>query len=252
MPVNNPYTILFSGSINQLSGVALSPPSAFGTAPSPSGSPATTEVANVNAAMIAVFSDPVPVLVAGQQTELQTDSTGSLFVNATGRLATYHAQQSAFVPLADPVVPFFVLQGSATKTIQLRHIKITWACTTGNSAPCVLRLKRYTVISGGTPNAVTIGPNDTLNPAATATLNQYSVLPSTATPFNAGALASEYMGWTTNAAGIVGPVPIQWDFGVNNAQALVLRGTSDYLGMEISAVAAGAPTMTVCWTFTES
>jgi hypothetical protein len=192
------------------------------------------------------------VAAVGDVVALQCDPLGSLYVDATGREYTYRACQSAFAPLADPSVPFVVLQGSATKTVKIRHVKVTWACTTGNAAPNVIRLRRYTVISGGTPNFMTPAPLDINNPTATAVCDQYSVLPTTATPYNAGSISSEYMQWTTNSAGLVGPVAVQLDFGVDNCQALTLHGTSDFIGIEISAVAAAGSLMTVRITWTES
>lgn len=191
-------------------------------------------------------------LAAGTVNPLQVNGGGALFVDITGRTNTYRGCQSAFIPLADPSVPFFVIQGSATKVVKIRHLKLTWACTTGNAAPNVLRLRRYTAISGGTSNAVTAVPLDTLNAAATAVVSQYSALPTVATPFNAGSISSEYMQWITNAAGLVGPVSAQLDFGVDNCQALTLRGVSDFIGIEISAVAAGGPTMTIRCSWTEA
>jgi hypothetical protein len=193
-----------------------------------------------------------PILVAGATSPLQLNAGGALFTDATGRYNTYRSCQSAFTPLADPSVPFYVIQGSATLAVKIRHVKISWACTAGNAAPNVIRLRRYTAISGGTSTISTPVPDDVMNPAATAVLSQYSVLPTTATPYNAGAVSSEYMQWVTNAVGVVGPVPIQLDFSVNNCQALTLRGVSDFIGIEIAAVATTAPTMTVRVTWTES
>jgi hypothetical protein len=193
----------------------------------------------------------VPSFANGVIVPLPCDTAGSVYTNATGRQPTYRACQSAFIPIADPVVPFFTIQGSATRIVKVRHIKISWACTTGNAAPNVIRLRRFSVISGGTPNVVTPTPDDILNPAATAVLNQYSVLPTTATPYNAGVLSSEYMQWTTNTATLVGPVAIQWDFGVNSVQSFTLRGVNDWFGLEIAAVAASNPLMAVRVTWTE-
>ncbi len=200
----------------------------------------------------AVFTEPPPTLTAGAIDPLQCDTAGNLFINATGRTASFAATQSAFTPLADPSVPFLVFQGSATKTIRIRHIKISWACTTGNAAPNVIRVRRYTAISGGTPAALTPVPFDINNAAATATVSQYTALPTTATPYNAGSISSEYMQWITSTVALVGPVPIQLDFGVNSDQALTLRGVGDFIGLEISTVAAAGALMTVRFTWTES
>jgi hypothetical protein len=211
----------------------------------PSTAPANTALVG------SIYNATAPVAATGKVMPLQSNSNGALYVEATSREYTYRACQSAFTPLADVAIPFFVIQGSASATVKIRHIKITWACTTGNAAPNVIRLRRYTVISGGTPAAVTPVPDDTTNPSATAVVSQYTVLPTTGTPYNAGATSSEYMQWITNAAGLVGPVAVQWEFGVNGCQPIVLRGTSEFAGIEISAVAAGGPLMTVRVSWTE-
>jgi hypothetical protein len=182
---------------------------------------------------------------------VSSNSDGAIFVDTTGITPTYRASAAAFVPVADAVLPFFTLKGSDTKTVTLRRIKVSWACTTGNSAPCLIQFVRYTAVSGGTFVMVPSIPSDTLNPAPTATLRQYSVLPS-ATPYNAGASCSEFMQWVTNAAGIVASVPVEWVFGVDGGQAAVLRGTSEFFGIRITAVAAGAPTMTIRVEWTEN
>jgi hypothetical protein len=172
-------------------------------------------------------------------------------VDNTGRIPTYHGTESAFAPLANATIPFFTIQGSATKVIRVRQIKITWACTTGNSALNLIRLRRFAAISGGVFNVVTPSPDDTLNPAATATVSQYTTLPTVATAFNLGTIESQYMQWTTNTSSLVGPPAIVWDFGVDGGQAATLRGVSDWFGIEISAVAAAGALMTVKIMWTE-
>ncbi len=204
-------------------------------------------------AQSAVVLGEIPVqLTPGTINPLVENDFGSLYVDATGITPTYRAAAIAFVPLADTTFPFFVIRGSATKVVKIRHIKFSWACTTGNSAPATLSIIRYVAVSGGTPNLLTATPDDTNNPVPTATVSQYSVLPTAVTPYNAGITSAEYMAWITNAAGIVSLSPVELDFGVNGSQPIVLRGTSDFLGFKISAVAAGAPTMTIRISWTES
>jgi|SRR5665213_438149 len=200
--------------------------------------------------MGAVYSEPAPIISPGSIEPLQCDPAGSLFINSTGRISTYRACASAFSPMSDPSIPFFVIQGSATKTIRIRNIRISWACTTGNAAPNVIQLRRYSAVSGGTPNVVTPVPNDTSNPTATAAVFQYSGLPAV-TPFSAGVYASQYMQWVTNAAGFVGPSPIELEFAIESTQALTLRGTSDFFGIAVAAVATGS-LMTIWVTWTEN
>ena len=199
-----------------------------------------------------VISETPVQLIPGVIKPLLENDFGALIVDATGIMPAYRAASIAFTPLSDAALPFFVIRGSATKVVKIRHIKISWACTTGNSAPASLVGTRYTVISGGTPNLLTAVSDDTNSPLSTAAIFQYSVLPTTATPYNSGFSSAEYISWSTNAARIVPPVPILWDYGVTGSQPFVLRGTSDFFGIKISAVAAGAPTMTIRTTWTES
>lgn len=245
MPVtveNFPATQPISGTV----AISNFPASEIVVGPAASGTPASGDPVQIGSVFGGVSSE----FTVGEVVALQCDPFGSVYVDATGNLYTYRGCESAFTPLADPAIPFFVVQGSATKTVKIRHFKITWACTTGNAAPNVIRLRRYTVISGGTPNNVTPVPLDVNNPTATAVVSQYSVLPA-ATPYNTGSISSEYMQWTTNSATLVGPVSVQLDFGVDNCQALVLRGTSDFIGIEVAAVAAAGPLMTIRVSWTE-
>jgi hypothetical protein len=219
------------------------------------GSPAVP-VFNVNVttgtvAVTEVYNAIPPTPTSGSSLPLQADSAGSLYTDNTGRIPTYRASQSAFVPLANAIIPFFTIQGSATKIIRVRQIKISWACTTGNSAANVIRFRRFSAISGGVVANVVPTPDDTLNPAVTAVISQYTTLPTVATPFNLGVMNSEYMQWTTNTSSLVGPGGIQWDFGVNGVQAATLRGISDWFGIEVAAVAAAGSLMTIKVVWTE-
>jgi hypothetical protein len=218
------------------------------------GSPAIPAI-NVNVVDGVTVSETYNVIppspASGSTLPLQADSAGSLYTDNTGRIATYHGTESAFAPLANATNPFFTIQGSATKVIRVRRIQITWACTTGNSALNLIRLRRFSAISGGVFNAVTPSPDDTLNPAATAAINQYTTLPTVATAFNLGSIESQYMQWTTNTSSLVGPPAIVWEFGTDGGQAATLRGVNDWFGIEISAVAAAGALMTVKVMWTE-
>jgi len=213
------------------------------------GSPAVPAI-NVNVAsgdvtVSETYNAIPPSPPNGSTLPLQSDSAGSLYVDPTGRIPTYHGTESAFAPLANATTPFFTIQGSATKVIQ-----ITWACTTGNSALNLIRFRRFSAISGGAFNAITPVPDDTLNPAATVAISQYTTLPTVATAFNLGSIESQYMQWTTNTSSLVGPPAIVWEFGTDGGQAATLRGVNDWFGIEISAVAAAGALMTikVMWT----
>jgi hypothetical protein len=219
------------------------------------GSPAVPAI-NVNiaggeVAVGATYNTVPPAPTSGSTIPLQADSVGSLYVDETGRTPTFRASQSAFTPLANAITPFFVIQGSATKVVRVRRVAITWACTTGNSALNLIRLRRFSAISGGTFSVVTPTPDDTLNPASTAAVSQYSALPTVATAYNLGVMRGEYMQWTTNTSSLVAPPNIIWEFGNDGGQAATLRGVNDWFGIELSAVAAAGALMTISVMWTE-
>jgi hypothetical protein len=191
-----------------------------------------------------VLADPTnPTALAG------VTPAGALKVDNTGTAASYAAYQSAFIPLADPVLPFFILRGSASKIIRLRKIRVSWAAVTGNSAPNILHAGRYTAISGGTPITVVSTRKDTTSPIATAVASQYSAFPSAS--LLEGFLFGDYMQWTTNAAGVAGPTILEFDFGVDGMQPLTLRGVNESLGLGITALAASGGLMSVGIFWTE-
>jgi hypothetical protein len=206
--------------------------------------PLTVEVGGV------VESISVPDYAAGTVLPLTLDSTGALYVDDTGRKATYRACQISFVPVADPIKPFFTIQGSATKVIRIRHMKISWACSTGNSGPSVIVINRFTAITGGTFTTVVSVPDDPVNPTVTAIVSQWTTLPTTTT-YNAGVIGAEAMQWITNTSTLVGPTPIELNFGVNSVQAITLRGVNDFVGISVSNLAIAGSLMTVRITWTE-
>jgi|ERR1035437_7744482 hypothetical protein len=218
-----------------------------------SGTVTVTNTGTFVSQPLAIYNPTTPALASAQSVQLQGDSAGSLYVDIAGRQPTYVACKSAFVPLADAGLPFFVLQGSATKTVKIRHVRLSWGAVTGNAAPNVISMRRFSAVTGGTPNVVPLAQMDTVDPAATAVVSQYSALPSVATPtpLGAGEIVSDYMQWTTNAAGVAGPTIIEFDFGLTGKEPLVVRGTSEWIGISISAMAASGGTMALGISWTE-
>ena len=182
----------------------------------------------------AVFNSTVPALTTGQAVAAQCDTTGSQYVNTEGRKQTYRVAAVAFAPLASSTNPSFSITGSATKTIKIQKIRFSATAATGAVADIILR--RYSALSGGTAasQSANIAKMDTNNAAATAVVNTWSVLATTAT--SAGICNSERYEIVT-AAVAVQPELIEWNFSqLPNAQALTLRGTSDFIGLCASAI----------------
>jgi hypothetical protein len=180
-------------------------------------------------ATLGVYQSTVPVLTAGQSVAIQIDTTGSRYVNTEGRKATYRAvvSGSAFIAGASPL---FSITGSPSKIVRVTRIRFSASAATGAIAD--VSVARFSALSGGTSAAVTIGALDTTNPAATAAPKVWTVAATTATLV--ALLTSERFEIVT-ASVAVQPGLIEWEFGNLNSQALVLRGTSDFIGIKTSA-----------------
>ena len=191
-----------------------------------------------------VYNTTIPALTAGNATQLQTDVTGALAINEEGRKQTYRCGVVGFTPIAQGAntSPSVSVTGSGTKTIRITRIVFSGSAATGTVAD--LQIRRFSALSGGTPNSqsANIAKLDSNNATATATVNQWSAAATTAT--NAGILSSKRYELVT-AAVSVQPGEIEWKFGDTNGQGLVLRGTSEFFGICISAV--GTTPVGDCW-----
>src|ERR1700688_3420674 len=147
--------------------------------------------------VLRTYSPTAPTLVAGQCAAAQCDSAGSHYVNTEGRKATYRMSVRGFTPVASATSPLFSIQGSATKTVRITHLRITWSATTGATSTNDISLQKFSVLSGGTVGNTLVGAkNDSANPAQTAVCLQYSAVPTTATVIG-GISIAERMGWVS-------------------------------------------------------
>lgn len=164
-------------------------------------------------------------------------SSGSAQSLVDGQKATYRATVVGGTPVASSTAPWFYVIGSSTKTIRITHIEFSLADTsTGVAGGTKVTLQRFSALSGGTCSALTAAKNDTNDGSATAAVDTCTAVNTTATA-NGGATSSIIYPLTTGAATATIQPPYDWYFGsVPGARAVVLRGTSDFLGIEISAV----------------
>lgn len=165
------------------------------------------------------------------------DPFGAAYVDTLGQLCTYNATAVAKTPVASATEPFFTIQGSATATIYVCSIDFAMKDATGAATEADVILFRFSAMSGGTAaTALSPSVNDTLlNPTATATVQYWTTLNTSVTANGGAAAAIQYANFTS-AAAVVPPMPYTFYFGQNGQQAFVLRGTSDWLGLCISAV----------------
>ncbi len=154
-----------------------------------------------------------------------------------GAKSTYSAAKVGLVP-GSSATDFFTLTGSATKTIRVTRITIT--ATTTSATPValdILLLKRSTANTGGTstgsPTAV---PHDSANAAATATVLSYTAPPTTGTLVGTALRNQKLMLMlaTATATDFMSNDKLVWEFGNRPSQAIVLRGITEVLALNLN------------------
>lgn len=191
----------------------------------------------------AMYNSTIPALTTGQAVALESDTTGSLYVDSEGRKQTYRCGIVNFTPIVSGgTAPFVSVTGSATKTIRITRIRVSASAGTGTVAD--VSLVKFTALSGGTANSqsANVAKMDSNNAAQTAVVNQWSVAATTHT--GAGVLNAERYEIVTAAVSVL-PGAIDWTFGDKQGQGLVLRGTSEFVGVLINAV--GTTPSADCW-----
>lgn len=173
--------------------------------------------------------------------------------NDRGTKATYRAATASTVAAAASTQPFFIIQGSATKTIIVQRITISGASLTAVAYAAYQARKFSTAISGGTPVTLTQTPVDANSAAATANLCQvYTAAPTQGTLV--GTIEEQRVllqATTAAAAGI--PDIVVFDFRTTGSEntGVYLRGTSQGLGIGFGAAPGSAVTLSVMVEWTE-
>lgn len=170
--------------------------------------------------------------------------------NAQAFKATYSASTDPTVAApASSTAPFFVLYGSASKTLRVQRIRVTGA-TTATLALQGFTLRKYsTAPSGGTPVTLTQTPHDSASSAATASLCQvYTAAPTAGTSI--GALSS--VRCVNKSTTVVDGSPSNdtfLDIPVGfEGEPCVLRGTTQGIGLVLHVATATTVSVSVVWT----
>ena len=202
----------------------------------------------------AVYNDgSLPTPASGERVDLQTDLNGRLLVAAAlldGYKTTYSAAITGLT-IAAAATDVFTITGSATKTIRVTKFVISGTQTTASNED-ILILKRSTANTLGTSTNPTRVPHDSNNAAATATINAYTANPTLGTlvgvlrsnKFVVGAISS---GGSFSATLNILP----YDFGNSPSQAIVIRGTSQVLALNLNAQTLVASSLDIYIEWTE-
>lgn len=145
---------------------------------------------------------------------------------------TYSAAATNFAPAAS-ATDVFTITGSATKTVRIKRITFTMVQTTA-AARDVQLIKRSTANSGGTSVARTAVPNDSSSPAGTATVLSYTANPTLGT--TVGAIRARKVFVSTITGNNSNCDEFAIDFGDDQRQAPVLRGTGEVLAINLNGV----------------
>ncbi|MGH6836821.1 MAG: hypothetical protein ACREC9_15065 [Methylocella sp.] len=163
---------------------------------------------------------------------------GAALVSADGVKATYRYALLAFAPVATPT-DIVVIQGSATKTIRVKRIKITGAATSAGNMPAQL-IKRTSAGTLGSAvlTAITTAKHDTNDPAATAVVSTVGTANYTTLGTSAGGVGADRLQMAALATGVAAPVV--WDFATRQDKAFVLRGAAEFLNVNLNGATVPA------------
>jgi hypothetical protein len=170
-----------------------------------------------------------------------------------GEKATYRAASlDPFVAAVTADVPWFLIEGSASKTIVVKRIAISGMTLTAVAYLAVNVCKYSTAASGGTATSAPLVPTDSNFAAATAAFVKYYTAAPTAGTLVGTVASSRTLAQATTAAAAGLPRDYVFDFGdMPETKGLVLRGTSQGIGLVWATAPATAVTLAVDIEWTE-
>jgi hypothetical protein len=165
--------------------------------------------------------------------------TGEAYVNPEGLRATYRYCVNGVTPVATPT-DFIQIQGSATKTVRIKRIKVGGVATGTGNMPCNM-IRRSTIGTQGsaTVTAIVAGKHDTSDPAPTAAVGYVQTANWTTPGTSAGLLGADRIPFAVSGTG-ANPQEIIWDQSIRGDKAIVLRGVSDWLYVNLAGAAVPA------------
>lgn len=201
-----------------------------------------------------VYNSTLPTYTTGQRADLQLDANGRMIlgpsstisaVPSDGTKASYSAAKLGLTPQGSDI---FTITGSATKTIRVTRIEVSFTQSIYNENEVVL-IKRSTANTGGSSTAVPAVPHDSNNSAATATVLSYTSNPTVGTAVGTVRVAKVF-GQATSEP-YAGSMIVVWDFGNRPSQAVVLRGITQVLAINLNSVTISGASFDISIEWTE-
>ena len=145
--------------------------------------------------------------------------------------AAYAAAGTSTLTVAGDI---YCVQGSASQNIQITKIGVSAIATAANTVN-VSVIVRSSADTGGTPSNVSIESYDQTNPAATAVATSYATAPTLGNVIGTVRSANVVVGAKGSSTASIGEILFRFE-----PSPLLLRGTSQFACINVSAVGAGA------------
>ena len=193
-----------------------------------------------------------PVLTGGSDgtnaNTLRVDSVNQAAVNTEGRKATYRSGIQGLVTVT-AATDVATLTGSATKTIRVLRVGVSGSIQTAAQYVDVALIKRITVDTGGASTAPTVVPLDSTDSPGTGVFTAYTGNPTVNDATLRVVSSARYFAALTGTPALTG-AQIEFTFGDKNGRAMVLRGITQQLAVNLN-VTANAGTFDIWYEWTE-
>jgi hypothetical protein len=161
-----------------------------------------------------------------------------------GDAATYSVATSGLSGLANGSL-LLQMAGNASNVVRITRVEIY---ATGTAGVGTVSLQRFsTTATGGSPSGFQTSKNDINDPAAASSLVYYTAAPTGGIPLG----GNVRVGTVAIAAATLPAVLTAWDFGEGPKKGLILRGTSDFMCLQLVSGFSGN-TLNISWEWTES
>lgn len=156
---------------------------------------------------------------------------GGTAVNTEGRKYTYRYASILLTPVATPT-DVVQIAGSSTMTGRIKRVAI-WGTSAAAGTMTVNLIRRSTIgtIGSAVVTAITAGKMDPNDPAPTVTVGTIGTANWTTPGTSAGVLAAGQLTFS-NAGAVCSPVI--WDFSTRNDKPIYVRGTSDWVYLNMN------------------
>jgi hypothetical protein len=157
----------------------------------------------------------------------------------TYNVATYRYGALAFAAVATPT-DIIVMQGSASKILVVKLVKLAGAATAAGNMPAqIIRRSTAGTLGSAVLTAVVVGKHDSTDPTPTGVISTVGTANYTSVGTSAGVIGTGRLQMTALGSGVAA-IPLIWDFACRDDKGIHLRGTSEFLNVNLNGAAIPA------------